>query len=298
MVVGLCLCFYGGTYVASLAAIEAFRNMGGERLLVDLLFVYGELKGIHQANLKDEAEAAENPDDDNKTTDELFADEKYAEWAQKKVYMGLAVVKEPKRLESAIGSLWSAYIAVLATLRMQFAQVIAFALGMAETVKPLFERILMPVLKYVMDPTLHHWVPTIISSTLNLIAMWIAWIVISIVASVYSGLRGGRMFAIGLMGLIIEHDLVNKIPLERVKNQISGWFEEEKDPKTGAVTGYKGYLDEVIGYSLAAFGIYSQISSGFSISFPLSIVLFPLSVIEWILRYQITFGGSPAGTSG
>lgn len=41
MVFGAVLAFFGGTYVASLAAIEAFRTMGGERLWADL--VYGAL---------------------------------------------------------------------------------------------------------------------------------------------------------------------------------------------------------------------------------------------------------------
>ena len=78
MVFGVILCFFGGTYVASLAAVEAFRNMGGDRVIVDFLFVYNELKALNEVNEKDEAAAALNPDDDHKTADELFAEEKYA----------------------------------------------------------------------------------------------------------------------------------------------------------------------------------------------------------------------------
>jgi hypothetical protein len=48
----------------------------------------------------------------------------------------------------------------------------------------------------------------------------------------------------------------------------------------------------VIAYSLAAFGIYTQIFSGFDIFFPLDIVLLPLTAIEWFLRYQLTFGST------
>lgn len=32
--------------------------------------------------------------------------------------------------------------------------------------------------------------------------------------------------------------------------------------------------------------------SGFAVFFPLNLVLFPLTVIEWFLRYQVTFGGT------
>ena len=77
MVFGVILCFFGGTYVASLAAVEAFRNMGGDRVIADVLFVYNELKALNEANEKDEAEAALNPNDEHKTAEELFAEEKY-----------------------------------------------------------------------------------------------------------------------------------------------------------------------------------------------------------------------------
>ena len=32
MIFGACLCFFGGTYVASIAAIEAFRQLGGQKV--------------------------------------------------------------------------------------------------------------------------------------------------------------------------------------------------------------------------------------------------------------------------
>ena len=52
----------------------------------------------------------------------------------------------------------------------------------------------------------------------------------------------------------------------------------------------QSYVDEAIAYSLAAVGIYTQVFSGFAIFFPLDYVLMPLSVLEWWLRLQVTFG--------
>jgi hypothetical protein len=48
----------------------------------------------------------------------------------------------------------------------------------------------------------------------------------------------------------------------------------------------------LFGLLIAAFGIYTQIFSGFDIFFPLDIVLLPLTAIEWFLRYQLTFGST------
>lgn len=59
MAVGAVLCFFGGTYLASLAAIEAFLRMGGERLWVDVVFVFEQIKLIVKENNKDEEKGGE-----------------------------------------------------------------------------------------------------------------------------------------------------------------------------------------------------------------------------------------------
>ena len=275
MVVGCVLCFFGGTYVVSLAAIEAFIRMGGERLWDDMVYVYDQIKLAGEATLKDEEEVG------GLSTllkeDGTFEASKPAELMQRRAYVVLTTLKEPNRLENAIGSLWSAYVAVLATLSLQFAQVVALALGTAAALKPTVNTFLAPVLSYVIDPSLHHWVSTIINTTLNLLAMSFAWYLMAVVAAVYSGLKGGRMFADALFGLLAEYGLVACIPSETIRSLL--------EPSTS-------YADEVIAYSLAAFGIYTQIFSGFDIFFPLDIVLLPLTAIEWFLRYQLTFGST------
>jgi len=273
MVVGAVLAFFGGTYVASLAAIEAFRTMGGERLWSDLVYVYEQVLVVNEAHEKDEAAAGTS-------AAELLDAGKHAELAQRKVYLAMVTLKEPGRLESAVGSLWSAYVAVLATLSLQFAQVVALALGMAETVKPLVSYTVVPILEWAFPPPLHHWIKSIVQTTLNLLAMCIAWYLMSVVAAVYSGLRGGRMFADALFGLIADFGIVSKVP-EAWQSTIRPWL----DPNTSLI-------DEAVMYLLAGIGIYSQVMGGFSIFFPLNIVLMPLSAIEWFLRYQITFGGT------
>ena len=42
----------------------------------------------------------------------------------------------------------------------------------------------------------------------------------------------------------------------------------------------ESYLDEIIGWIVAAIGIYFQIRLGFSLPFPLNIILFPFSFVE------------------
>ena len=54
-VFGVALCFFGGTYVASIAAIEAFRQMGFHKVMADLAVVRAEYARVADAQ---EADAA------------------------------------------------------------------------------------------------------------------------------------------------------------------------------------------------------------------------------------------------
>ena len=271
MAFGAVLCFFGGTYVASLAAIEAFLRMGGERLWGDVVYVYTQVMIVAAENAKDEEKGGGIKD---ALAGAAEGEMPGPELAQRKIFVAMAAIKEPGRLENAVGSLWSAYVAVLATLSLQFAQVAALALGMAATVKPLVERSLTPLLTSLFDPAITHWVASIINTSLNLAAMCIAWYLMAVVASVYAGLRGGKLFTDALFGLIADFGLLEKMP-----SGCRSWLDPEQS-----------YVDEAIAYSLAAVGIYTQVFSGFAIFFPLDYVLMPLSVLEWWLRLQVTFG--------
>ena len=57
------------------------------------------------------------------------------------------------------------------------------------------------------------------------------------------------------------------------------------------------YIDEAIGYTLGAIGFYFQITNGFALQFPLNLILLPLSIVEWLLRFQVkrAWGGWVAG---
>ena len=123
MCFGLGLAFFGGTYVAAIAAVEAFRLMGWQRTWADLKVVYAELRLVY-----DRSEEDDLLDEDGNgvvDVDELTPQE----LATRKLGLAMRTVKEPDKLQSAVGGLWSAYLAVLATLRLEFARVAALALG-------------------------------------------------------------------------------------------------------------------------------------------------------------------------
>jgi len=199
------------------------------------------------------------------------------ELAQRKIAVGMKAITEPERLQTACGALFSSYLAVLATLRLEFARTTAFALGIVEMAKFPIIRILSPTVAATLGKDLAHWTQTLVESTLTFVAVIFAWFLQQIISAFYSGLRGGRMFADALIQELEDRDLMGKVPL----------IKQPFDPD-------ESYLDEGIGYGLAAVGFIFQITNGFNLPFPLNIIFLPLTILEWILRIQISMEGSKA----
>jgi len=273
---GLALCFFGGTYVASIAAIEAFRQMGFDKVLSELSVVYSDYQKVSSASAKDD----EEDKDGDGVADVLQIPA--GELAQRKIMLALRAVEEPQRLQSAVGSLWASYIAVLATLKLEFARTTAFALGIVEVVKYPVVRYGAPLLVQIFlaapdsiklkEEGAKNWAITIVESALTLVAVAFAWYLQMIISAFYSGLRGGRMFADAVLQLAMDNDLMKYLP-----------FVEQP------FNADESFLDEAIGYSVAFFGFSFQFFSGFQLPFPMNIIFLPLSLIEWFLRVQISF---------
>ena len=275
---GFALCFFGGTYVASLAAIEAFYQMGFAKVLVDAEYVRDRVGEIATQNAADDAELAKDKDGDGVVDAEQIAP---AALAQRKAFVFLRAVKQPDKLQSAVGSMWAAYIAVLATLKLEFARTTAFALGIVETVKVPIVRLMSPVVVAILaaappDMKLDAeatvgWAITIVESALTLFAVIFAWYLQMIISAFYAGLRGGRIFGDAVCQLLVDYGLMAWVPL------VAQPFVPEES-----------YLDEFVGYSTAFCGFCFQFFSGFTLPFPLNIIFLPLTLIEWFLRIQIS----------
>ena len=55
MIFGGCLCYFGGTFTASIAAVEAFRTMGYEKAKGDLASVAAQVDKVKEMNAQDDA---------------------------------------------------------------------------------------------------------------------------------------------------------------------------------------------------------------------------------------------------
>ena len=181
-------------------------------------------------------------------------------------------------VQRAIGALWAACLAVLGTLKLQFARTTALALGIAGIVKLPVAKLLARPLQASLGRKLAHWGETFIDLAINLIAIIFAWYAQIIISAFYSGLRGGRLVADGVVALLVDSGCLNSVPT---------WMPQCLVPRPW--DGSKTCLDEVVCYVLFVAGFSYQMLSVFSIPFPLKIVLLPLTIIEQLLRYQVTF---------
>lgn len=101
---------------------------------------------------------------------------------------------------------------------------------------------------------------------MHVVALILAWYLQMVMSAITSGLRGGTIAARAFLEFANER----------------GW--KKLDDESTSLT------DETIGMVLAAGGICFQLLNGFQLPFPANIVLLPLTVIEWVLRWQVTWG--------
>lgn len=249
--VGLGLSFCGGAYCASIAAIEAFRISGWERTREALKSLYDDAKAVYEADLADR----KRDEDVTRSSPQDLMTHKLAVWAM--------AIKDPEELSVAIGGLYGSWLAVQGVLRLEFAKTITLGISVAEMATPLLQRLTIPVLAHILPKQYHHWIPLMIKTTARALGVALAWRIQVVVSAFHLALRGGLLCARALLR----------------------WREKRGYVR---VSEEDTYADELLGYSIAACGFYCQLNQGFSVPFPLNILMLPFSCVEWYIRYTIT----------
>ena len=130
------------------------------------------------------------------------------------------------------------------------------------------DRFITPVLKKLTPDDYDKWVPVVLGWITKAIAVSIAWYIQSIVTGVTSALKGGLMMANAVYFILVKRniDLFGLAPADMSKS----------------------LLDEVLSYIFAALGFYVQFRSGVSLPAPLNLLLWPLQMAEYYIRWTIT----------
>eukprot|EP00746_Dinoflagellata_sp_MGD_P043823 gnl/MRDRNA2_/MRDRNA2_20666_c0_seq2.p1 gnl/MRDRNA2_/MRDRNA2_20666_c0~~gnl/MRDRNA2_/MRDRNA2_20666_c0_seq2.p1 ORF type:complete len:331 (+),score=69.82 gnl/MRDRNA2_/MRDRNA2_20666_c0_seq2:119-1111(+) len=234
MIFGAALCLFGGVFFTSIAAIEAFRNFGGQVLVDELTICWNDAEGAAKASAEDDEIDA----DGDGIADVLQISKK--DLLQRKARVVMVAIKDPQRLAGAVQYLMSAYVSVLATLKFQFAKTVALSLAIAGMLELPTVRVLAPILARSLGPELNHWACPIISTTMKMIAVVVAAYVQATISAFYSALRGASLFGEALINIAAEQGLMDQLPENMVPDK--------------PFNANNSWWDEIIGFPLAAFG--------------------------------------------
>ncbi len=253
---GLILCFFGGSYLTLIAAVEAVRLTVWEKLSKAVKDMYQNYCVALEASQKDDM-----VDDNGDGVPDVQQISK-KDLITRKVYV-VAKAVNPEKMSEALGLLWGAVLSVIATLRIQFAQAITLGCSLGTMLHTNFDKNLQPVITQALPTELQKWAPVLSRYTFRSIGVTFAWFMQRIISGFHCAIRGGNMF------------VTNAVKLAKKHNYLPADFEEESPKVTAAAT------------AVALLGFYWQFSNGFALPFPLNVLLLPVTIAEWILEYWV-----------
>jgi len=260
---GLVLAFFGGQFVLTIATVEAFRLGGWEKTRAFLVVLQANYQEALKANREDDGR-----DDDHDGIPDVKQISKQ-QLASRKMLLFLKVC-DPVKVSEAVNGVTAACCAVLATLRIQFARIVTLGVSIGNYLDKSVERHCRGPLEQHIPAEHHKWIGPGIGYACKTIGISLAWVAGRFLAALQSGLRGGQLFTRALL-----------VYLKR-----TGYMTTEVDEKDPLFIG--------IALAVAVAGIWWQLKNFFQIPFPFNLLLFPLSIIEWVLSYVVGDVSTPA----
>ena len=142
---GLALCFFGGIFANTIAAVEAFMHSGYEKARTCVHDLRQATAELYAANKHD------NLRDDNRDGIADVNQINKKELLSRKIVLVIRTV-DPTVLQQAFIGLYQGFVGVLVTLKFKFAKSIALGLSIGDMAKRPIAVILAPTLKHVMTP--------------------------------------------------------------------------------------------------------------------------------------------------
>jgi len=250
---GFLMCFFGGIFPATIAAVEAWRMCGGDEAWRNVKLLVGEFQKAQAANAEDEKKDLNKdgiPDAKQLEAKDLIV---------RKVAVAAAAV-EPEVFTNATFGIYSGWIGVLAILKIQFAKTITLGERIGEQIYQPVSTKVEPVITEMTPEEFRKWVPTGVRIGCKLITVILAWWCTRVISGFHSAIRGGRLFSKYLVKHLHEKDIL---------------------------TAEQANLDEYIGWAVAALGFVFQFYVGFGVPFPFNLVLWPLQLVEAFVTWSV-----------
>ena len=186
-------------------------------------------------------------------------------------FRGILVKVDPYEVMNALTALWTVFVTLLATLRSSFAKDIALGVSLGHTLTKSVAHRIKPLIASTVkvDDEMKPWLDFVVENTCKLIGISIALILVRAVSAFHSAVKGGAILA-GLLFKFLRNQ-------ELAPNVAPGAVGASLDVESGSF-----FLG--VQYSLAAYGFWYQLSSGFALnSIFLRLILAPFVLLETIL---------------
>jgi hypothetical protein len=254
--IGLLMIFFGGTFGATIAAVETFHHLAYEDTKEALTVLYKQYQIADDAANKDEDQHALS-----------VGDRREAELRRRALLIFKSV--DPNKISRASSAIWSGCFGVVCALRVKFAHAVSLGLSIGNMTTGLFHRYGEPHLIAMLPESLHKWVPFISNYLCRSFAVSLAWTFQIIIVAFHAALRGSNLFVTGVVDLLVGKGFMKRASLP--PRESARW--------------------NTIVYVVAAVGFYYQAKSGFSVPFPLNLFLWPISLVEFTLKLIVgTYG--------
>ena len=174
------------------------------------------------------------------------------------------------QINNACSALYTTWLGVSTVLEHEFARTINFAVTLGNYVEPMLRKAVAPPVYFCVPHEYHLWVPVCLGWITKALAMQVAWRIQRVLTASTSAVIGGLIFARAIRRMIHNRG----IPLVGIS---------PKDDTT--------LLDEFLGYTVAAAGLYVQLGDGTfnpRVKFPFTILTWPFQLAENWIQWQIT----------
>mmetsp|Transcript_18150 Transcript_18150/g.25186 ORF Transcript_18150/g.25186 Transcript_18150/m.25186 type:complete len:356 (-) Transcript_18150:16-1083(-) len=254
---GFFLCFFGGVFPALILAVETYYQCGWERTKRALMDIYEEGYKLKK-KYDDENMRLRNIDEDG----DGVADKPHAVVPFSERATLFFEVVDPRKVQDSVTIIWGNWLCVVAALNIHFAKVVSLGNGIGEGIQKVLTEFIVPVLKVALPKKYHRWIPVLVGYVSRAIGISIAWTAQSVISATHSSIRGGIMMV--------------RMAFQYMAKQKGKEYHEE-DSNT----------DEICGVVFAGIGMVFQIYSGFAVPFPLWLVTWPFSLLEWYIRVTL-----------
>ena len=252
-IIGFVYLFFGGSFMTTIAAWEAFKMCGYNETKRHVLTLYDSYQVAKAASHKDD----EKDDDGDGIADVRQINP--AMLVQRKAMLMLKVL-DPDVVSEAAAGAWGGFMGVVAVLKVRFARAVTLGAAIGDTAYAASKATVLPALTEACPAEYQKWVGPVLNYLIKFVAVSIAWFIQRIISSIHTSTRGAEMLLTGVCA-----------------------FCKQKDIALPAAFDPEGSTFRVISTVLAVVGFLWQLWNGFGIMFPLNLLLLPATIFENVL---------------